>query len=299
MNMKILVTALLSAILIVPLQAIENAAWLARIDGVYMGQNVPTPFGRIGFAMDMMKQPDGSIHGRVQSDRDTYFDFEFRLNDKGGITFHETGSLGQGFVQSHELDLVKTEGDTLTFATEEKPALLVAEVTADGSRLRVKVLLRGKPHVDLDMIRVRDEQVVAKFRADQARAKELPGGSALQRFFAAEAAKAIDGKLPKHEQALQHIAKSKHLMEQMGKASTSERPSLALLMKGHLDKAIELDPSFDEAHFALAMWYLQSPELAAKSMGKVKEILATLERMNSPLGEVLRKRLVERAAERL
>jgi len=70
-------------------------------------------------------------------------------------------------------------------------------------------------------------------------------------------------------------------------------------MKGHVDKAIELDPSFDEAHFALAMWYLQSPELAAKSLEKVKEILATLERMNSTLGEVLRKRLVERAAGRL
>src|SRR6185369_5491209 len=104
MNMKRLVRALLSATLIVPLPAIENAAWLARIEGVYMGQNNPTPFGQIGFAVDMMKQPDGSIRGRVQSDRDTYFDFEFRLNDKRGMTFHETGALGQGFVQSHELE---------------------------------------------------------------------------------------------------------------------------------------------------------------------------------------------------
>ena len=299
MNTKILIAPLLSATLIVPLHAIENAAWLARIDGVYMGQNNPTPFGPIGFGMDMMKQPDGSIHGRVQSDRDTYFHFEFRLNDKGGITFHETGSLGQGFVQTHELELVDTEGDTFTFMTQEKPALLVVEVTADGSRFRVKVMLHGKPHVDLDMTRVRDEQAVAKFRADQARAKELPGGSALQQFFAAAAAKTVGSNLPKHEQARQQIAKSKQLMEQMGKADTSERPSLALRMKGHVDTAIELDPSFDEAHFALAMWYLQSPELAAKSLEKVKEILATLERMNSPLGTVLRKRLVERAAGRL
>jgi hypothetical protein len=248
--------------------------------------------------MEMMKQPDGSVHGRVHSDRDTYFQFVFRLNDKGGITFHETGSLGQDFGQSHELELVETAGDTLTFATQEKPPLLVAEVTADGRRLRVKVMLRGKPHVDLDMARVRDEQVVAKFRADQARAKELPGGSALQQLFAAAAAKTVDSNLPKHEQARQHIAQSKQLMEQMGKADTSEGPSLALLMKGHVDKAIELDPSFDEAHFALAMWYLQSPELAAKSLEKVKEILAILEQMNSPLGEVLRKRFSARAAER-
>jgi hypothetical protein len=291
MNRKRLCSALLSAMLIVPLPAVENAAWLARIDGVYMGQNNPTPFGRIGFAMDMLKQPDRSVHGRVQSDRDTYFEFAFRLNDKGGMTFHETGSLGQGFVQSHELELIGTEGDTLTFATQEKPALLAAEVTADGNRLRVKVMLRGKLHVDLDMVRVRDEAVVAKFRADQARAKELPGGSALQQFFAAAAAKTVDGNLPKPEQARLHLAASTKLAEQMRKADASELPSLAFLMKGHLDQAIELDPSSDEAHFSLALWYLQSPELAAKSQEKVKEILATLERMNSPLAEALRKKL--------
>lgn len=299
MNTKILISLLLSATLVPTLPGTEHAAWLARIEGVYMGQNNPTPFGPIGFAMDMVKQPDGSVHGRVHSDRDTYFEFAFRLNDQGGIAFHETGSLGQGFVQSHELELVEAMGDTITFATQEKPALLVAEVTADGSRLRVKVMLRGKPHVDLDMTRVRDEQVVAKFRADQERAKELPAGSALQQFFTAAAAKTVDVDLPKHEQARQHIAKSKQIMEQMGKADTSERPSLALLMKGHVDKAIELDPSFDEAHFALAMWYLQSPDLAAKNLDKVKEILAILEQMNSPLGEVLRKRFLARAPERL
>lgn len=292
MNTKILVRGFLSATLIVPSPAIENAAWLARIEGVYMGQNNLTPFGRLGFAMDMIRQPDGSVHGRIHSDRDTYFDFKFRPNDKGGITFHETGSLGQGFVQSHELELVGAEGDTLTFASRQKPALVVAEVTADANRLRVKVILRGKPHVDLDMARVWDHAVVAKFRADQARAKELPGGSALQQFFATAAAKMVDGNLPKREQARLHVAESRRLADQMGKADASELPTLAFLMKGHLDKAIELDPSFDEAHFSLALWYLQSPELAAKSQEKIKEILATLERMNSPLAEALRKRLM-------
>ena len=99
--------------------------------------------------------------------------------------------------------------------------------------------------------------------------------------------------------ALHPITDMDHDLREMEKGAVAERPRLALLMKGHVDRALDLDPSFDEAHLALAMWYLQSPELAAKSMEKVKEILATLERMNSPLGEVLRKRLVERGAERL
>jgi hypothetical protein len=149
MNGTILIGALLLATIRTPLPAIESAAWLARIEGTYMGQNNPTPFGRIGFAIDMINQPDGSVHGRVHSDRDTYFDFKFRLNDKGEVTFHETGSLGQGSSQSHELQFVGADGDTFTFAEQQQPGLLVAEVTADGKRLRIKVTLRGKPHVDL------------------------------------------------------------------------------------------------------------------------------------------------------
>lgn len=291
MSTKIFIWIALLAVLTTPLPAINNAAWLARIEGVYMSPNNATPFGRIGFGMDMVKGPDGSIHGRTQSDKETYFDFLFHLNEKGEIAFHETGSLGQGFIQSREMELSATDGDTLTFATREKPPLLIAEVTADGNRLRLKVMLRGKPHVDLDMSRVHDDQMIARFRADQARANNLPGGSALQQFFAAAAAISVDGELPKHEQAQQHLAESQKLAAQMATASQSEIANLAFMMKGHLDEAIELDPSSDEAHFALATWYLQSPELAAKSKTKLDEILATLDRMNSPLAEVVRKRL--------
>jgi hypothetical protein len=291
MSTKIFISIPLLAILTTPMPAINNAAWLARIEGVYMSPNNATPFGRIEFGMDIVKAPDGSIHGRTQSDKETYFDFLFHLNEKGEIAFHETGQLGQGFIQSHEMELLGADGDTLTFATQEKPPLLIAEVTADGNRLRVKVMLRGKPHVDLDMSRVHDDQMIARFRADQARANNLPGGSALQQFFAAAAAKTVDDNLPKHEQAQQHLAESQKLAAQMAAARPSETANLAFLMKGHLDKAIELDPSSDEAHYALATWYLQSPELAARSKTKLDEILATLDRMNSPLAEVLRKRL--------
>ena len=116
----------------------------------------------------------------------------------------------------------------------------------------------------------------------------MQGGSAVQKFFAAAAAKTEDGKLPKHEQAQRHVAESQKLAAQMTTASQSEIANLAFMMKGHLDRAIELDPSSDEAQFALAKRYLQSQELAAKSKTKLDEILATLERMNSPLAEVLR-----------
>jgi hypothetical protein len=92
------------------------------------------------------------------------------------------------------------------------------------------------------------------------------------------------------------VAESRKLADQIGRSEASQLPNLAFLVKGHLDKAIELNPVFDEAHFSLALWYLQSPELAAKSQDKVQEILATLERMKSPLAEVLRKRLVVTSA---
>jgi len=285
---------LLSAILVRTLAAIENVTWIAKLEGLYMSQNNPTPFGRIGFAMDMITEPDGSIHGRIQSDRETYFDFKFWLNQKGEILFRETGALGDGFVQSYEMEVVNAEGDTLTFATKKEPALLLAEVTADGSRLRVKATVRGRPHVDLDMARVRDEQVISKFRADQARAKDKAAGSALKQFFAAAAAQRVDANLPKTEQARLHVAESQKLGARIAKANASEVSGLAFMMKGHLDKAIELDPSFDQAHFALAMWYLQSPDLAAKSKATVNEILTTLYTINSPLADVLRRKMAGR-----
>jgi hypothetical protein len=291
MSTKTFIRIPLLAVLTIPLSAINNAAWLARMEGVYMSYDNPTPFGRIGFAIDMVKGPLRSIHGRTQSDKETYFDFLFLLNEKDEITFRETGSLGQGFIQSHAMELLAADGDTLTFATQEKPPVLIAEVTADGNRLRLKVMLSGKPHVDLDMSRVHDDQVIAKFRAEQARAKDLPGGSAVQQFFAAAAVKTEDASLPKHEQAQQHLAQSNKLASQMTTASQSEIANLAFMMKGHLDRAIELDPYSDEAQFALATWYLQSRELAAKSKTKLDEILTTLEQMNSPLAEVLRQRL--------
>jgi hypothetical protein len=294
MKISVLGGMLVSAILVTPLTAIENAAWLAKLEGLYMSQDSPTPFGRIGFAMDMIKQADGSVHGRVQSDNDTYFDFKFWLNQKGDILFRETGALPGGFVQSYELQLVKADGDTLTFETREKPGLLSAQVTVDGSRFRVKAMVRGKPHVDLDMALVRDERVIAKFRADQARAKDLPSGTALKQFFAAAAAKKIHSNLPKTEQARLHVAEAQKLGEQIAKADPADAPRLAFLMRGHLETAGALDPSFDQAHFALAMWYLQPPELAAASKAKVNELLAELDRLNSPLAEVLRQKMAGR-----
>ena len=90
------------------------------------------------------------------------------------------------------------------------------------------------------------------------------------------------------------MAESQKLGARIAKANASEVSGVAFMMKGHLDKAIELDPSFDQAHFALAMWYLQSPELAAKSKATVNEILTTLYTINSPLADVLRRRLAGR-----
>jgi hypothetical protein len=291
MQFNALAATLLAAMLAPSLNAIDNATWLASLEGVYMSRNSPTPLGLIGFALDMVKESDGSIHGRTQSDQDTYFDFHFRLNDNGEILFRETGALGTGSVQMHELHVIKTDADTLTFAAIDDPALLVVELTAGGGRLHMKVSVRGREHADLDMARVRDEKWIAKFRADQARAKELPGGSALKNYFAAAASKTVDSKLPVAEQARRHVAESRKLAAQLAKIDPAEAVSLALLMKGHLDRATELDPAYDEAQYALAAWYLQSPELAAKNVERLQEIVTTLKRLHSPLGAQLAKQL--------
>ena len=275
----------------VPLPASEPAAWLSKVEGFYASQRNPTPFGQIGFAMDMIKQPDGSMHGRSWSDSQTYFDFKFYLNDRGEMQFQETGSLPGGFVQSYVLDLVSAEGDTLNFETKKHPGLLAAKVTATGENLRVEAVLRGQPHVDLNLTRVRNEKAIAGYRAANARNKDLPAGSALKAAFSQSASAEIDASLPKPAQARQHLAEHKKLLVQLGTAAPSDVTGLAFKAKGHLDRALELDPTFDEARFQLAMWNLNAPELAGGSKAKAQEILQQLEKQNSPHAEALRKAL--------
>ncbi|MBS1827058.1 MAG: hypothetical protein JST93_17200 [Acidobacteria bacterium] len=68
--------------------------------------------------------------------------------------------------------------------------------------------------------------------------------------------------MPEHQQARLHMAALRKLTHQMSKADPSELPSLAFLIKAHVDIAIE-------------------------------DILAALQRMNSPLSENLATRLVK------
>ena len=284
-----LVLALFLLVFSAPLAAADNAAWLAKVEGFYTSPKNPTPFGVIPFAMDMIREADGAVHGRSWGDSQTYFDFKFWLNEKGELLFQETGALPGGFVQSHTLEVVKAEGETLTFETKKSPGVLVARVTADGNRLHVNTIVRGRPHADLDMQRVRDEKAIAGFRAENAKAKERLGGSALQQSSAATAQEAIDASLPKAEQSRRHVAEAQKIVAQMAKAAPPDMPGLAFKMKGHLDQAIALDGSNDEAHFQLAIWYLRAPEIAGGSRDKAREILHALEKIGSPRAAALRK----------
>jgi len=161
-----------------PAHAADHAAWLAKVEGFFSTDRAKTPFGEIPFAMDMIKEADGSIHGRTWADGETYIDFKFYLNEIGELLFHETGALPGGLLQSHILEVAKAEGDTITFESRKTPGLLVATVTADGKQLHVVSVVRGKPHADLQMSRVTSPQAITTFRdrnAKQAGFGELAG----------------------------------------------------------------------------------------------------------------------------
>ena len=294
MNRRLLAAVPLAVLFCAAALAAEHAAWLANVEGFYSSDKNKTPFGEIPFAMDMIRQADGSVHGRTWGDRQTYFDFKFYRNEKGELQFQETGALPGGFVQSHVCDVVKVEGDTITFETKKEPGLLVARVAADGNRLHVNTVVRGKPHADLVMARVRDEKAMAGFRAANARAKDLAAGSSLKQAFATTAQEQVDTNLSKPEQARQHVAEARKLTALMATAAPGDMPGLAFKMKGHLDKAVELDPANDEAQMQMAFWYLRAPEIAGGSRAKAEEILQLLEKQNSPRAEALRKGLAAR-----
>lgn len=154
-----------------PVFAADHAAWLAKVEGFFATERAKTPVGEIPFAMDMVKEADGSIHGRTWADKDSYFDFKFYLDEKGELLFHETGALPGGLVQSHILEVAKIEGDTITFESRKAPGLLVATVTADGKQLHVVSVVRGKPHANLQMPRVTAPQAVGSFRESNAKSR--------------------------------------------------------------------------------------------------------------------------------
>ena len=147
-----------------PVHAADPDAWLAKVEGFFSADRAKTPFGEIPFAMDLVKEADGSIHGRTWADRETYFDFKFYLNEIGELLFHETGALPGGLLQSHILEVAKAEGDTITFESRKTPGLLVATVTADGKQLHVVSVVRGKPHADIQMPRVTLPPAFTTFR---------------------------------------------------------------------------------------------------------------------------------------
>jgi len=150
----------------------QNAAWLAKVEGFFASDKNKTPVGEIPFAMDMVKEGDGSVHGRTWADKDSYFDFKFYLNEKGQVLFQETGALPGGLVQSYVLEVTKVDGDTLTFESTKAPGVLVATVTADGKQLHVSTVVRGKPHANLQMLRVAAPEARAAFRVSNAKTKE-------------------------------------------------------------------------------------------------------------------------------
>ena len=177
------VLALVAVVLIVcssPVIAADHAAWLAKVEGFFATERAKTPVGEIPFAMDMVKEADGSVHGRTWADKQSYFDFKFYLDEKGELLFHETGALPGGLVQSHILEVAKIEGDTITFESRKAPGLLVATVTADGKQLHVVSVVRGKPHADLQMPRVTAPQAVAFFRESNAKTREQASSPVVQ-----------------------------------------------------------------------------------------------------------------------
>jgi len=163
-----------------PVRAADHAAWLAKVEGFFATERAKTPVGEIPFAMDMVKEADGSVHGRTWADKESYFDFKFYLDEKGELLFHETGALPGGLVQSHILEVAKIDGDTITFESRKAPGLLVATVTADGKQLHVVSVVRGKPHADLQMPRVTAPQAVAFFRESNAKTREQASSPVVQ-----------------------------------------------------------------------------------------------------------------------
>jgi hypothetical protein len=105
--------------------------------GVWSGTAEGTPLGDFRFALDFVRQPDGSVHTRLNNGPDMYLDFLFHKRD-GAWLLTEEGAIPQLGVQKHTLVAAPTgdwaDGD------------LHVALAITGDAMVWTTTMHGKPH---------------------------------------------------------------------------------------------------------------------------------------------------------
>ena len=152
----------------------------AEVEGFFATQRAKTPVGEIPFAMDMVKEGDGSVHGRTWATN--------RATSISSSTWMKRAScsftrqvLCRGDWSSLIFWKSQKSKETRSLSSPEKlRACSLPLSRRTGSSCTSFLWFRGKPHADLQMPRVTVPQAVAFFRESNAKNREQASSPIVQ-----------------------------------------------------------------------------------------------------------------------
>ncbi len=272
---------------------------IARFEGTWLGDDNPTPFGPISFAMDFQWEEDGSLHSHSAMSQETWVDLHFRKLEHGWVLDESASLAGMG-VQEYRLHPVRAAGDTLDWAYLKSPWYLTVRTVVSADHLYMLVLLRDERHVEFHLPRVTGDMAAAvraeleagKTRAGQddvallkAAAAQSDGGGTDDDPVEVRNARARVLSTPDDAEA--HLQLAQALAQAINSAPQAKVPGYAMEMLSSYQKAAQLDPTSVDAHFGLAQYYLNAPPIAGGSLESAGKEAAVLTELESPMGEIV------------
>ncbi len=269
-------------------------AMVARFAGAWAGGDTPTPFGHIDFALDFVWQDDGSLRAFTPLSRETWVELRFQKDAGGTWLLHESASLAGLGVQGYTMHPVRLAADTLHYAYMKDPKFLSCEMAVTDRGLYMAVIVREEEHVRFLLARIEGEDAAA-LRRDLADTATRSGADDIEKLRQTGAstdpveignARAKARIRPEDPQAQLELARS--LGAHIDAVPLQTRALYAQEMLAALERAVRLDPSFADARYGLAQYYLQAPPIAGGSVEAAEAQAVALAGLGSPLGEVVR-----------
>lgn len=295
---RFLLPALAAAVLVIPCPArAEDTptgmdAWIASLEGGWIGEDNMTPMGRMPFALLFEKQDDGSYVTHSALNHDTWIRLRFFQEDDGRWLLEESGSL-EGLGARGSV-LVPMEGDDNIhrWISPDDPRYLRVEMAVDDETLYMKVVIRGNEHAQLNLTRLPEDRLPAMRREFTEAAKRSPEEASVHAYAN------VDDVAPAIREARQRIAADPEdagarldLAAALGEAiqanSATMGPRYAGEMLQSLLQAVELNPALPEAYQWLAGYYLNAPSIAGGSLEKAEEAARKLTELDPPAGQAL------------
>lgn len=278
-------------------------ATIARFEGVWAGEDNPSPFGPIPFAADFRWQEDGTLRSLSALSAATWVDLRFRPEGETWVLDEEAQLAGE-FRQGYPLHPLRAANDTIYFAYLPDPHYLTCGLYAGEETLEMRVWVRGEDHVRFRLERLHGEEALAQ-RRDLEENRTRPGENDLVTLQGAgassdpiEVANARAATKLQPREATVHMRFGNVLAGAMQEATQTQRIRYAGEMLAAFRTAVELDPDLVDAHYGLSQYYLNAPPIAGGSVEAARAEADELERLASPMAEVVRAQIEAKGGDR-